>query len=471
MGCFYSMSDIPTNGKLELDACSYIISPGEAFTFRHHITGRGQEEFDMTQHSGRLKYAPPKAITIQTPSSRAKYARPSSEIKHILEALAKAGKDYWGLAGRSVKDYWGFSKKGFTPIEPHRTNQDALLMLRDRGSIMLGVLDGHGAYGEDIAEFIRAALNSELPTHPLFNAPTLLQTQTAITDTISIIEEKIQQTGINLSFSGTTLCLLVFRKGSVIVTNIGDSRAVLVSRTDSECASLGDSRPGSISNSSSHSKDTNASGGMFRATQLSIDHRANIKEEYDRITTNRGRVTVTKYADGSVGHARVYLPSQDIPGLRMSRSLGDAAAHGVGVISTPHVVCRKLDVVDVMVIVASDGLWEYVSNDEAAQLVGACTDAQSAVMRLINLAHERWTRDGPLVDDITVCIALLSSYTPTLNNELPSADGVSTFLTSSYSLSMENIACSFRLKTVSKVTEEIQPIKMDFKIPIELPPR
>lgn len=34
---------------------------------------------------------------------------------------------------------------------------------------------------------------------------------------------------------------------------------------------------------------------------------------------------------------------QDIPGLAMSRSLGDAVAHSVGVSSVPEVVERRID--------------------------------------------------------------------------------------------------------------------------------
>lgn len=38
------------------------------------------------------------------------------------------------------------------------------------------------------------------------------------------------------------------------------------------------------------------------------------------------------YDDGYTGPERVWLKDQDIPGLAMSRSLGDTVAHSVGAV-------------------------------------------------------------------------------------------------------------------------------------------
>ncbi len=44
------------------------------------------------------------------------------------------------------------------------------------------------------------------------------------------------------------------------------------------------------------------------------------------------------------------------------RSLGDAVAHSAGVSSEPEFTTRVLGVSDRFLIVASDGLWEFVSD-------------------------------------------------------------------------------------------------------------
>ncbi len=50
-----------------------------------------------------------------------------------------------------------------------------------------------------------------------------------------------------------------------------------------------------------------------------------------------------EYDDGVDGPPRVWLGHLDIPGLAMSRSLGDAVAHSVGVSSEADVVKRRVD--------------------------------------------------------------------------------------------------------------------------------
>jgi len=53
----------------------------------------------------------------------------------------------------------------------------------------------------------------------------------------------------------------------------------------------------------------------------------------------------------------------------MSRSLGDRIAHSVGVSSVPEVLEYTLDSDDKFIVIASDGVWEFISNYEVAQLV------------------------------------------------------------------------------------------------------
>ena len=48
-----------------------------------------------------------------------------------------------------------------------------------------------------------------------------------------------------------------------------------------------------------------------------------------------GRVFAVEYDDGVDGPCRVLLGHMDVPGLAMSRSLGDAIAHTAGVSSEP----------------------------------------------------------------------------------------------------------------------------------------
>lgn len=57
---------------------------------------------------------------------------------------------------------------------------------------------------------------------------------------------------------------------------------------------------------------------------------------------------------------------QDLPGLAMSRSLGDRVAHSVGVSSVPEVKEFYLSRDDKFIVIASDGVWEFLSNEDVA---------------------------------------------------------------------------------------------------------
>ena len=66
---------------------------------------------------------------------------------------------------------------------------------------------------------------------------------------------------------------------------------------------------------------------------------------------------------------RVWLKHEDIPGLAMSRSFGDSTAAKVGVNAVPEVKEFTLSLDDKIVVLASDGVWEFLSNQEVANVV------------------------------------------------------------------------------------------------------
>lgn len=70
-----------------------------------------------------------------------------------------------------------------------------------------------------------------------------------------------------------------------------------------------------------------------------------------------------------VGPERVWLKSEDIPGLAMSRSFGDQVASRVGVNAVPEMGELRLTKEDKVIVVASDGVWEFLENQEVANIV------------------------------------------------------------------------------------------------------
>lgn len=65
-----------------------------------------------------------------------------------------------------------------------------------------------------------------------------------------------------------------------------------------------------------------------------------------------------------MGPARVWLKNEDLPGLAMSRSLGDFVAASVGVIADPEFTDFNLSHDDKFLVIGSDGVFEFLSNEE-----------------------------------------------------------------------------------------------------------
>lgn len=66
---------------------------------------------------------------------------------------------------------------------------------------------------------------------------------------------------------------------------------------------------------------------------------------------------------------RVWGKNSQSPGLAMSRSIGDDLATSLGVSSTPDVGYQVLTENDRYIVMGSDGIWEWLSNEQVMQVV------------------------------------------------------------------------------------------------------
>lgn len=92
-------------------------------------------------------------------------------------------------------------------------------------------------------------------------------------------------------------------------------------------------------------------------------------------------------------------------------SLGDAVAHTAGVISDPEFTERELDPAeDRVLVIATDGLWEFVMNDETINLLEPTPGPAEAVDCLVKEANARWMQEEQVIDDTTIIVAHLFDY-------------------------------------------------------------
>lgn len=67
-----------------------------------------------------------------------------------------------------------------------------------------------------------------------------------------------------------------------------------------------------------------------------------------------------------VGEPRMWLPDRPVPGLLLSRAVGDEVASTVGCIACPEVVHRRLRPnCDAFLVLASDGVWDVLTTSQA----------------------------------------------------------------------------------------------------------
>ena len=95
----------------------------------------------------------------------------------------------------------------------------------------------------------------------------------------------------------------------------------------------------------------------------------------------------------------------------MSRSFGDAAAVEVGVNALPEITEMNLVESDKFMILASDGVWEFISNDEAVNIVMPHyqnNSAEKAAEALIRESMKKWQEEDTSIDDITCIIIFLN---------------------------------------------------------------
>ena len=157
---------------------------------------------------------------------------------------------------------------------------------------------------------------------------------------------------IDTDFSGSTGVFGVLRGRTLYVCNVGDSRVIL-GKTASAVGGGG----------------RVSGGGPMTVETISIDHKADIPAEKSRIEKCGGEVRCEIVDDGEVGPARVFLRGSNIPGLAMSRSLGDTVSKTAGVISVPQTHTVYLESHHTVLVWASDGLWEFCSNAEVLDMV------------------------------------------------------------------------------------------------------
>ncbi len=267
---------------------------------------------------------------------------------------------------------------GYTAPGIQKINQDNFFIKKDFLNVteqfFIGICDGHGMQGHLISEYV----SKNLPNH--LNDTT----DESIKNAYLSIQNSLQNESnkIDSSLSGTTCTSIIVSLNSVICANVGDSRAILAKYEN----------------------------GAYNVTNLSRDHKPTETDEMKRILSCGGRIKqfYDKKTKEYIGPERIWLKNSEIPGLAMSRSIGDSIAHSVGVIPEPEIMRFDFTGNEKFIIIASDGIWEYIDSDECIKIIKEYyennMDAVGGLNDLVKEAFKRWKIEEDNIDDITAIV-------------------------------------------------------------------
>ena len=268
---------------------------------------------------------------------------------------------------------------GYSSPSMQKLNQDKFFIKKDflnePEQFFIGVCDGHGMHGHFISEYVIKFL----PTNLTDISENEFIKSTFLTMQKSLLTENSK---IDSSLSGTTCVSVILSLEKIICINLGDSRAILARYEN----------------------------GAYNTINLSRDHKLTETDEMKRILRSGG--IIKQYYDIKtkeyIGPQRVFLNNSEIPGLAMSRSIGDSIAHNIGVISEPEILRLNYDGNEKFIVIASDGIWEYIDSEECVKIIKEYyennMDAVGGLNALVKEAYKRWKNENNNVDDITAIV-------------------------------------------------------------------
>ena len=325
-------------------------------------SGKGKDDKEKKEHHRSSVQIVPEDMKVN--------ALPNGRVKNVA-SLSQAGK----------------GEDGFTKV-----NQDSFLVLQNEYNLkdfnVFSVMDGHGVNGHLVSRFVTKYFTTFFKKNKKMNSSNANEDQLyyrlkknecdILKRAYRHAERDIEKNSdIDANFSGTT-CVMVFQVGNrLLCGNVGDSRAILVK---------GD-----------------------KVIPLSIDQKPDDPEESKRIKENGGEISQYEEDGEKSGPFRVWQKGEVYPGIAMSRSIGDFIATKLGVIPEPKFIDEKIDKDTKFLVVASDGIWEFLDNETVKKMVMPFyekNDPTGACKELIKKSTEFWNQEDIVVDDITVVIAV-----------------------------------------------------------------
>ena len=414
-------------------------------------------------------------------------------------------------------------------IEANKANQDDCIVVHNfagrESDAFMGVFDGHGSYGEKCAQYVTKHL-PRLMAEAIVEAragggdggaPSSEREGGELTKEIShevisrahiACNDEMHRASFDDSLSGTTSISAYLQgdRNRITINNVGDSRAVVGrAASASEGGKDGDSSVRSATPGGADAPPPPpSSSSKLKSYALSSDQTPYRLDERVRIRKTGGRVLSLdqveglepidkraaeldeiKLAEGGsmtgelvLGEEideggdppRVWHPYGDYPGTAFTRSFGDAVAEELGVIALPEMLTHDLTPEDKIIVLASDGVFEFLTNQSVIDICAKFTDPLEACRAVVAESYELWLQYELRTDDITmICIFVdgVGDAGPTKESESAdqsdkNAEEDKTITAASESSLIESAHRPVRTKMTVEKARKLTNIKMSF---------
>ncbi|XP_051127857.1 probable protein phosphatase 2C 35 [Andrographis paniculata] len=287
--------------------------------------------------------------------------------------------------------YCVLSLRGYYPDSPEKENQDSFCVRTavrgDPDVHFFGVFDGHGAAGGHCSTFVSQRL-IELLSADEFLLDDPIRAYSAA---FSAANEELHGSPIDDLMSGTTAITALVVGDMLYIANVGDSRAVIAVKD----------------------------GDGVLAQDLSYDQTPFRKDELERVKLCGARVLSCDQIEGikdptiqSWGNEesdgtdppRLWVQDGMYPGTAFTRSVGDSTAEKIGVVADPEVSTVQLSSCHPFFVVASDGVFEFLSSQTVVDMVNKFADPRDACIAIAAESYKLWLENENRTDDITIII-------------------------------------------------------------------
>ncbi|XP_068338442.1 protein phosphatase 2C and cyclic nucleotide-binding/kinase domain-containing protein-like isoform X2 [Pyrus communis] len=298
-------------------------------------------------------------------------------------------------SGNFEMRYSYLSQRGYYPDALDKANQDSFCIHTPFGTNpddhFFGVFDGHGEFGAQCSQFVKRKLCENLLRNNKFQVDAVEACHSAFIATNSQLHADI----LDDSMSGTTAITVLVRGRTICIANSGDSRAVIAERK----------------------------GDDIVAVDLSIDQTPFRVDELKRVKLCGARVLTLDQIEGLKNPdvqcwgteesddgdpPRLWVPNGMYPGTAFTRSLGDSIAETIGVVANPEIVVLELTQNNPFFVLASDGVFEFLSSQAVVDMVAKFKDPRDACAAIVAESYKLWLQYETRTDDITVIVVHMS---------------------------------------------------------------